>query len=77
MLINPVIPTIEYTTLLNIEVEPKRLATKLKSKRPIKPQFMAPIIVITKHIFCNVSIISPSSSIYNGHLLKKYSYLKK
>ena len=44
MLIKPVIPTREYTILLNIEPEPNRLATKLKSNKPIKPQFMAPII---------------------------------
>ncbi len=74
MLIKPVIPTREYTILLNIEPEPNRLATKLKSNKPIKPQFMAPIIVTTKHIFCNVSIISPSSSIYNVLLFKNYAY---
>ena len=57
ILINPVIPTIVYIIFDKIEPSPKIYATKLKSNNPINPQTIAPIIVKTKQIFCNISKI--------------------
>lgn len=54
--IRPVIPTIEYTSLVNTVISPKRASTKLNSNNPTKPQFRAPIMVNTRQTFCNVSI---------------------
>jgi len=83
MLIKPQIPTIMYTNLDNIEPEPKIVSTRLKSKKPINPQFIAPIIVTIKHDFCNVSILFTLSYlliILNfffkniHHIIKKIKY---
>lgn len=59
--IRPAIPTREYTILDIIDISPNRNDTRLKSNNPINPQLIAPIIVRTKHTFCNISIFSPSS----------------
>ena len=65
-LIKLVKPTREYTILGMIDSAPNRASTKLKSNKPINPQLMPPIMVMAKHIFCNVVIINLFSNISMG-----------
>ena len=51
MLIIPQIPTITYIAFSIIGILPNIALTRLKSNKPIKPQFMAPTIVKPKAIF--------------------------
>lgn len=51
ILIKPQIPTIAYTIFGNIDSIPNNDSTKLKSKKPINPQFMAPITVNINVVF--------------------------
>ena len=64
MFTSPHIPTSVYTNLDSSEPVPNSVSTRLKSSNPISPQFNAPIIVTTKHAFCNVSIFSPFLTYY-------------
>ena len=52
----PLIPTRAYIILLNIVIEPNNAATKSNLKKPIKPQFTAPIITKSKAIVSNTFI---------------------
>ncbi len=75
MLMRPVIPIREYTSLVSTVISPNKAATKSNSKRPINPQFKAPIIVKTSAIFCNVSIsiipFFPTSMSTNNRIILK------
>ena len=42
--------------LVNGEPVENKASTKLKLKKPINPQFIAPIIVNIRVIYCSVSI---------------------
>jgi hypothetical protein len=56
----PLIPTNEYTILLNILIVPNKVATKSKLKRPIRSQLSAPTITrvraILYKVFINVNL---------------------
>ena len=52
----PLIPTRAYIILLNIVIDPNNAATKSNLKKPIKPQFTAPIITKSKAIVSNTFI---------------------
>ena len=53
------IPTSAYTTRSRVGMLPKIACTRLKSKNPINPQFIAPIITKAHATLCPLHIADP------------------
>ena len=81
----PLIPTNEYTILLNILIVPNKVATKSKLKRPIRSQLIAPTITRNNYTIkgwgtsptATSNFISPGSSITLSSNITYYAITNK